>query len=94
MQESASLITVESIAKMPRSLNRERNPLTRFGGMKPGDISPRCRTVSQYTISFDVNGGEGEFDSVMLDYGSEYGELPVPVNGAWDFLICHCLYGW
>ena len=44
-------MTVESTAKMPRSLKRERNPLTRFGGMKPGETSPRCRTVSLYTSS-------------------------------------------
>ncbi len=29
-------MTLESMAKMPRSLKRERNPLTRFGGIKPG----------------------------------------------------------
>ena len=51
MQDRASLITVESMAKMPRSLKRERNPLTRFGGMKSGETSPRCRTVFQYTVS-------------------------------------------
>ena len=51
MQVSASLISVESMAKMPRSLNLERKPFTRLGGMKPGETSPRCRTVAQYTSS-------------------------------------------
>ena len=43
-------------------------------------------TVNQYTISFDVNGGEGEFDPATLDYGSEYGELPAPVRTGYTFL--------
>ena len=51
MHESASLMTVESMAKMPRSLKRERNPLARLGGMKPGEAAPSFRAVSQYTSS-------------------------------------------
>ncbi len=43
-------------------------------------------TVNQYTISFDVNGGEGEFDPVSLDYGAEYGELPETTRTGYTFL--------
>lgn len=51
MHVSASLMTVESMANMSRSLKRERNPLTRFGGMKPGEIPPSFLMVAQYTSS-------------------------------------------
>ena len=42
-------------------------------------------TINQYTISFDANGGEGEFDPATLDYGSEYGELPEATRTGYTF---------
>ena len=40
-------------------------------------------TINQYTITFDLNGATGELDSITNDYGSAYGELPVPFREGW-----------
>ena len=42
-------------------------------------------TAGQYTVSFNVNGGSGEFDPKTVTYGSTYGALPVPSRTGHDF---------
>ena len=42
-------------------------------------------TINSHSITFDLKGGEGEIDPVTLDYGAEYGELPVPVRTGYTF---------
>ena len=48
--------------------------------------------VNSYEVSFDLNGGIGEFGSVELMYDSNYGELPVPERDGHTFLAW-ALYG-
>ena len=36
--------------------------------------------VNKYTVAFDANGGDAELEAKAVEYGSEYGELPVPAR--------------
>ena len=40
---------------------------------------------NQYTLSFNVNEGEGEIEDKTIIYDSEYGELPVPERTGYTF---------
>ena len=43
-------------------------------------------TLSRYVVSFYVNGGEGEADDRVVEYGDTIGELPVPTWEGREFL--------
>ena len=42
--------------------------------------------ANTYKVSFDANGGEGEWAQRALAYDSAYGELPVPTRKHYEFL--------
>lgn len=42
-------------------------------------------TTNKYTVSFNVTGGNGEFDNIVVEYGTTYGTLPVPTRTGYTF---------
>lgn len=42
-------------------------------------------TIIKYTVTFDANGGECDTSSKIYNYGSSYGELPVPEKIGYTF---------
>lgn len=43
-------------------------------------------TISQFTVSFDANGGEDIRDTITREYDSVLGELPEPTRTGYEFL--------
>ncbi len=41
--------------------------------------------ANRHTIRFDANGGSVDTNSVTVDWGTEYGELPTPVRYGYNF---------
>lgn len=41
--------------------------------------------ISLYTVTFHPNGGSVDVESIIVEYGKEYGTLPVPVREGYNF---------
>ena len=67
-------------------LSRDYDGLT---SMIPPNVDI-IRFKSQQVVSFDVAGGSLTPKSIIVDYGSLYGELPIPVRTGYTFIGWEC----